>query len=345
MSMVDGIPDGRATGWHPTGAVAYQGYYQDGERHGSFTFWDEDGTWLRIEEYERGVLLWSSTDKKAVLTEAVASQASTPEEDLMLWWKEPGTPWPASFPVLSHMQQPGVVAQLSLQSIEDNGTTVTTQHIYLAAAHSLSRLGAPKANVYLATDLPRFMSGPLQGATTGRVTLEGGASYAVLSNLGLRLGLMLPIANDDFDGYLVATKSAQHRIRNLVATYPRSIGFRTSAAYTREVAFFTFRVDPGLDLAVDAFGDETLAMPDSAAVIATLGLGVGMGSEHIGVSAQFDSAVPLLDGGMPNDTLTAFSLSTQVYTSFVQPSVSVTLPVSGGDNGPVLMLGILVLTE
>ena len=342
MTMVDGVPHGRATSWHPNGALASQGFYENGKRHGGFTYWNDDRTWLRMDEYEHGTLLWSSTDQSAAPPCHETSDGL--EEDLSVLWKARGTPWPAAFPTLTHLTEAGVVAQVSSQALNASGTRVGSQHLYASAAHSLGQLGSPETRLYLAARIPRLLASPLQDPLTGRVTLEGGASYAILSRLNVRLGLLVPIASDDLDGNIAATKVAQHRIHDRVATYPRSLGFRSSAAYSRDLAFLTLRVDPGLDVAVDAFGDEMLAMEDSVAIVGTLGFGVGVGTEYVGVSAQFDSAVPLVDSSSA-ESAAAFSLSTQVNTPYFSPAASVTLPLSGDEKAPVLMLGLSLLTE
>tara|TARA_R110002096_G_scaffold77896_12_gene183539 strand:+ start:43214 stop:44245 length:1032 start_codon:yes stop_codon:yes gene_type:complete len=343
MTMVDGVPHGPATSWHPNGEIASQGHYERGKRHGSFTFWNDDRTWLRIDEYEHGALLWSSTESNAAPPSRVVTSDGL-EEDLSVLWKAPGRPWPAAFPTLTHLTEAGVVAQVSSQALNASGTRVGSQHLYASAAHSLGKLGSPETRLYLAARVPRLLASPLQDPLTGRVTLEGGASYAVLTRLNVRLGLLVPVANDGLDGNIAATRVAQHRVHDRVATYPRSLGFRSSAAYSRDLAFLTLRVDPGLDVAVDAFGDEMLAMEDSIAIVGTLGFGVGVGTEYIGVSAQFDSAIPLVDSSSA-ESAAAFSLSTQVNTPYFSPAASVTLPLSGDEKAPVLMLGLSLLTE
>jgi hypothetical protein len=50
-----GQPHGRGTSFHPSGAKAAEGMFDDG-MHGAWTHWGEDGKELKVEHYEHGIL-------------------------------------------------------------------------------------------------------------------------------------------------------------------------------------------------------------------------------------------------------------------------------------------------
>ncbi len=56
---------GRYEEFHPSGRRSVAGGYRHGLPHGEFTRWDEDGAVIRRTVYERGQIVWTTTDAAA----------------------------------------------------------------------------------------------------------------------------------------------------------------------------------------------------------------------------------------------------------------------------------------
>ena len=337
--MRNGFPHGRATRWHANGVIAYQGYFVDGERHGTFNYWDEENRWIRLEEFVHGKLVWSKKDNDATpparLSLGENNDDETDESPPWSWWQSPGVAWRSGFPELAPNGRSSFVARLSRQTVADHEDSIVSLQLQATGSLSLGDYGLPAVGAYLSARVPRTAADLMRPAETGRSTWETGAHYALRDDFRLRLGLMLPLASDDLEGYRAASRAMQHQVHDFVATYPRSLALRSSASHHGQYSTLTYRVDSGLDLAVDAFGDETFAMRDSSALIATLGLGVGVATPWLALSVQLDTAHPLVHSGLP-DSISTISLSVQLRSEVLWPAFSIIAPLSGRKGSVVL---------
>ena len=100
-SVVDGVLHGECKRWHSTGQLAYTGQYLHGKRDGSFSYWNDNGVLLGIEEYHNGTLYSQSTRIPSTIDKDEAQVTKDQNDMLEPWWKTPNTPRTGNFPTLN----------------------------------------------------------------------------------------------------------------------------------------------------------------------------------------------------------------------------------------------------
>lgn len=348
VATQDGHPHGEATGWYRSGELAYHGAFLHGQRHGTFNFFHENGNWLRVEEYDRGRLLWSTTVRAeaesvgastaAALSTTAASSESEKlsreelEDDLDAWWKSTGQLWLGGFPQMAILSnRSGVEFRMSTQEVKQAGVTAVSTRYQLALAQQLSRIGLPEWGFYGTMTIPKIAGTSFELPSSGRSTVETGARWlAPDQRIAFRAGVMKAFAHDDLDGHLAARDTLQQGISDAVGSYPRSTALRTHATYVGEYELLNYRVDSGLDVAWGTDDGDDVRLSRSAVALARLDFGVAFATRLFGLAAEVHSALPLageeLDGLLLNTTL-----SGQFRGSWAWTSISAIFPISGPD--------------
>ena len=60
--VVDGVPHGLTRVFHTNGELQSEGNYVSGAKHGVFTFWRDDGEFVRRVLFWDNAEVWSTTD-------------------------------------------------------------------------------------------------------------------------------------------------------------------------------------------------------------------------------------------------------------------------------------------
>lgn len=264
----DGVPHGTSHTYHPDGAVRSVGAYRNGRKHGLFIYYDAQG---RIESktyFWRHVAVWTSTDRSAEpppeliagLMRMHGAESEAPPDEAEMEVSSPG--------LLDRLkarfdQGPPRAHFSSL----DRTTPLTRFGVQLGAGGSAQE----DATVERATIFGNYvvdaysvfaqLDGSRVRTTTdevgGRSTLEVSAGHhrrLAGGWISPRVGVILPVGNDDQDGYMPSAAASYQRPADAVATLPSTVALRGAASYTRSGPGWVLQGDGGVDLAAGGAG-------------------------------------------------------------------------------------------
>lgn len=258
--MRDGLPNGEGVVWHPNGQIKSRGPYVNGLKHGVFSFYTEDGVFEHQALFWKNVEVWRSQVSTAqppadLVRGLTAFSGGEPRlgADLGKEYEkvpqppfhlssDPPAPFFASLDRTTSLNRLGVQVGFSGANEMPFGSV---SRIELFGNYRFSRVG-----VYGQISQPSLT--PDHGPTlAGRRTVEVGSTYhSSLERIGgltLRGGLVLPIGNDDADGYLAGTAASFQRPTDAVTSFPSSFALRSGASITHSRQRFVVQGDAGVD--------------------------------------------------------------------------------------------------
>jgi hypothetical protein len=329
--MRNGVPDGTGRVWHANGELSSQGVYVNGVKHGEFTFYDDDGRFEHKAYFWKNVEVWRSTvatekPPEQLISGLVAFSGSTPPhlgENMPT--EETSTPGfqisrdpPA--PYFALLDRTTGLNRVGLQfgfGAGDGTSFGSVSRLEVFGNYRVSRFGA-----YGQLSQARYEAVP--GMTlSGRRTLEGGGTYHhSLGGIGMltaRTGLLVPVGNDDTDGFLASNAGAFQRPTDAAASFPTTAAIRTGASLTRMRERVVMQADAGVDW---------LAGGPNASLDALLraNAGVGFGIRSALVSAELSNTVRVSE---PSRRLHAFGLGGTFWLNRMWVQTSLSLTVTG----------------
>lgn len=331
----DGIPHGAGRVWHPNGQLKSIGEYVNGVKHGRFEHFTEGGDFEHQAYFYKGTEVWRSTtstdEPPPDLLKGLRAFSSEPPrlggeggrriaqyESVSLLSSEPPAPYFATMDRTTGLSRIGVAYGMGNGPVRPFGSV---SQLDLFANYRFERAG-----VYGRFAQARFEATPGM-VLSGRRTAEvGGTLHAALSvgDLSLRGGLLVPIGNDDDEGFLAASAASWQRPTDAAATFASTVAMRTGASLTRSLSRLTFQADAGVDWL--AGGDEGF----DALVRANAGVGIGIRSLLLGL--ELTNAVRVSDASR---RLHVLGLSGTFWMEYVW----LTMFVGGTADGTIAITG------
>lgn len=292
----DGLPNGTGRVWHENGTLRSEGPYMNGDKEGVFRYFDETGAFDHQALFIAGIERWRSDDPHAeppsgVAHDLAAAGAKERERrDRWARWAVSHDPTPAPFFALLDR-----AAALSRAGADIGVGDV--RRVEFFANYAFERYGFYAQ--YLETDLRP--DSPMTAA--GKRTIEAGATRRVqlgaLGTLVARAGLLVPVANDDVNGFIGSSADAAVDPSDVAVSFPSSFAVRTSASLTRRRRYLVLEGDAGVDWVLD--GQRA---PVEPVLRANAGLGIGVRAGL--VSLEISNAVLASD---PSRRLTAVGVA------------------------------------
>ncbi len=320
----DGLPNGHGARYYDNGQLEYSGNFRNGDKSGLFHFYDREGNWVRQELFDANVSLWRSSveaDKPpATLLEAVLNKDDGDEAHQEL---------PRPMFVAMDLPSRGGIARVTFQQFEPDAgpesSLVRALITQLSAAIPVARddYGADY-EVYGGISFPSVQNEV--GRRMGKRTVELGASRTSFGGLSVATGLAVPVGGDTGQGYVAGVEASQ-LARGASDLYPRTLGLRSKAAHTWLSGHWVYRMDGGLDMFVDAGGDDDLATLNTPVVVPRLAALAGRRTERFFLSGQLHWQRPLNDG--VNQSIANASLSAEILQSRLRPGASIYVPLVG----------------
>jgi hypothetical protein len=175
-----------------------------------------------------------------------------------------------------------------------------------------------------------FEEGGGSSSASGNSGIEIG-TFGVWKNDGydvvLRGGLVLPTADDSFDGASANVLTAFERLTDFADDAPNALGLRPSlSVITGDVAFL--RLDLGLDLLVDVSSDDDQLHLDDNEVFARVNAGAGVHGGGFAATLELANLANLsADGDWSDKALHTLAFSVGYEGAVLQPSVALVLPL------------------
>jgi hypothetical protein len=261
----DGVPDGHGRVWHPTGALASEGTYAAGIKHGHFRFYGTDGAFDHQALYWKDVEVWRSDDPRAAPSEALLAglDAVTDTQSITA---RPSSPWSEPIPA------PYFATLDRVATVDRVGLRLTTGVVQAMAAYADVVFGpyaiyGQVAETHL--DLTPDMT------LSGRRTAELGAArrFALpgVGTLHAHAGVMVPTQHDDVAGFVATTAGSRVLPGDAAAGFPSTSALRAGVSVVRQRELLVLQGDLGIDalLGGGATHGDALAR-------ANLGLGFGV---------------------------------------------------------------------
>ena len=266
--LLDGVPDGVGRVWYPDGKLQSVGTYANGLKQGLFRYYARGGTFERQVFYWQGAEVWRSTNATAVPSPdllyglaayAASGQDAGPERGALTISYDPvPAPYFATLDRTTSLSRAGV--ELGTGAI---------RRMDLFANYAFAHYGV--YGELLETD-----DAVAPGMTlSGKETLEAGGTRRVAlgkrGNLWARLGVLVPVGNDNPDGYYGSAAGAAVRPTDAATSFPSTVAIRTSASFVTTRRLFAVQADAGVDWLLAG-----QARPLDAVLHANLGVGVGV---------------------------------------------------------------------
>ena len=272
--FLNGVPNGTTRVYWPTGNVRSQGPYRDGRKEGTFLYYDEDGHFDHQTLFRHDVDVWHS--------QVLADE-----------------PPPSLLKKLSAQD-----ASLEAQQAEDHSFEFSSDPVPAPYFATLDRAAsAPRAGVGFGVGELRRMElfanyrfaqigvygevaqTDLLGDTmtySGRRTLELGGTHQLsldgVGTLTTHAGALLPIGNDNPNGFVASAATANVSPGDAAASFPQAFAIRTGASFTHAQRYFVAQADAGVDWLL-AGQERSL----DALLRANAGIGVGVRAAMLGV--------------------------------------------------------------
>jgi hypothetical protein len=290
FALRDGIPNGPGKGWHRNGALASEGTYKDGARHGQFTFYSVDGAFVAQALYVDNVERWRSENKleqppsQHLNALAQAEPSETMFVDADSEWGDVRAPRPY-FSTLDRTSGPARAgAQLGVGSSGDLGFGAATR-LDVFGHYRFDRYGvfAQMSETRLSVTDEMTLAGRLTTTLAG--TYQRTLPFATLSVSG---GFIAPLGNVDPAGTVASAAGAEQRPSDAVFAIPAPFALRSAASLTTTRGSLVLQADAGVDLPLGA--DQH--MVDA---LGRANLGIGFGTSSTMLSAELDSTLRLSD--------------------------------------------------
>lgn len=286
MEMRNGLPDGRATAYHPNGTIENQGPYKAGNKNGLFHYWNDQGMWLKQELYLEDTLRWSSTDQslsppEGLVLESPANKTGRSLETPVARKSQSGEalPTPPSTRFLNGLPSHGSFAQLSLGSgsaIPDS----SAQRLKVQGSYADGQLGGSIAIAVARFD-DDFTS------AWGRPVADLQVSYLIPWSTGVflaRAGVVLPLGNDTNRAALATAAGVVQAPNDVVYALPSTLGTRSSLSWFGSSEYVFSQIDFGVDMGL--FGYSPGVHPVFHANAA-----LGLGLKRLFVAAEGSTAI------------------------------------------------------
>ncbi len=286
-----GIPNGPGKAWHRNGVLASEGTYKDGARHGEFTFYGEDGTFVARALYADNFELWRSANKleQPPRDQLAGLARSEPSEarlvDTEAEWSNVRTAPRAYFSTLDRTTGPARAgAQLGVGSAGDLGFGAATR-LDVFGHYRIDRYGvfAQLSEARLAVSDDMTLAGRLMTTLAG--TYHRTLAFATLSATG---GLIVPLGNVDPAGTVASYAGAVQRPSDAAFAVPAPLTLRSAASLTATRGPFVLQADAGLDvpLAADQHAVDVLGRAN---------VGIGFGTLSTILTAELDNTLRVSD--------------------------------------------------
>ena len=264
----DGLPNGTGRVWHENGALRSEGPYLNGDKEGVFRYFDDTGAFDHQAAFVAGIERWRSDDPHAEPPADVGRELAAAEskerarQDRWARWGVSHDPRPS--PYFSLLDR---AAALSRAGAAIGVGDVRRAEIF--ANYAFDRYGV--YGQFLETDLRPDT--PM--SASGKQTIEVGATRRVhfdaLGTLVARAGVLVPVGNDDLNGFVGSSADAAVDPSDVAVSFPSSFAVRTSASLTRRRRYVVLEGDAGVDWIMD--GQRA---PLEAVLRANAGVGVGV---------------------------------------------------------------------
>ena len=281
--MRAGVPHGTGRVWHTNGQPKSEGEYVNGVKHGKFTFYDDDGRFERQTFFWKNVEVWRSSDPMdnppTELVQGLMAYSGTEprlgeveqQEEVVSGFRistEAPAPFFATLDRTTGLNRAGL--QFGFGSTSPMGFGSVTR-LEVFGNYRFSNFGAYGQLSQAALEA---------GAGTqlsGRRTLEAGGTYhhtlQGVGELTPRLGVVVPVGNDDTEGYVASSAGSLQRPTDAVTSFPATVAVRSGASVTRGHHRFVLQADGGIDW---LFGGRSASV--DALVRANGGIGLGIRS-------------------------------------------------------------------
>jgi hypothetical protein len=289
---LDGVPHGRGRVWHRNGELQSEGTYDQGKKHGEFTFWDDSGEFLRRAFFWNNVEVWQTTSytqrPPQELLDGLAAYTAQQEEERPRGILRFSTGRPA--PYFATLDRTTSLSRAGLQlGFGDNYMRSELFGNY--------RLGRYGFYAQASQTLAEVMDA---GRLSGRRTLDaGGTLHLELESIGTlsaRGGLLVPIGNDDTNGFIASSMGTFERPTDAAASVPATAALRTSASLTRGSRRFVVQADAGVDWLLGGRDHAFDAMLRANAA-------AGVGVKSLLFSVELSNAVRVSDPSMRVHTI------------------------------------------
>lgn len=280
----DGVRHGKSRTWHANRTLESEGNYVLGKREGRFVYYDDRGTFERQVLFIGDEEVWSSTDPSAMPDRSKLTSDRTKRSDAAL------APTPAMLPVpwFSSIDRTTALDRAGVQLGFGGPAALSfgsVRRLEVFGNYSSGTFGG--YGQFSQTSL-ETMSGVV---FDGRRTLEaGGTIHVPLLPLGTtvgRLGVAIPIGNDDGNGFVASTAGSFQRPVDAATSIPSAVAVRTSANWTHVIKRFVFQGDAGVDWLL---GGE----PRAFDALARANVGLGFGSRSRLLSVELTNTVPVV---------------------------------------------------
>lgn len=287
-TLVDGKRQGKTRLWHSNGRLASEGNYAAGKREGTFVYFTENGDFAYQALFLRDEEVWRSSDRDARpdVRKLTLERQETAEHTPIPTRALP-VPWFVSVDRTTSLDRAGMQLGFGQAAGLPFGSA---KRFDLFGTFSLGELGA--YGQFSQTSLTSMEELSLDRTLSGRRTLEGGATYHLpfhrFGDYRARAGLLVPVSNDDNEGFLAASAGAFQRPADAAASVPSTVALRTSTSLVHTTKRFVLQGDGGLDWLL---GGE----PRPVDVLARANLGLGFGSRTAILSVELSNTVSLTD--------------------------------------------------
>ncbi|MCP4445276.1 MAG: hypothetical protein GY811_08030 [Myxococcales bacterium] len=298
MEMKDGVPEGRATAYHPNGTVRHQGNYKSGNRDGLFHYWDDKGGWLKQELFASDKLVWASRVRADYPSESLleaevpvavsklssAQRTATTAIEELQSAKLAGHSSPASVDVESSV--PGTSNTRFLNGLPAHGSFVqlsigrgssvshsSAQRIGARGSLARGRLGGSFALTATRFD-DEFVT------AFGKPVADLQVSYLLpyhTGNFVARTGVVVPLGNDSNKSALAGAASVVQAPNDAIYVLPSNVAMRGSLSWLFTSEHVISQIDLGIDVALFGYpeGVHPIVHANGAIGVGTSGFFVG----------------------------------------------------------------------
>ncbi|HVJ89388.1 MAG TPA: hypothetical protein VM580_06255 [Labilithrix sp.] len=295
-----GIPDGNAKSWRATGQLRWEGTYERGSQHGVFRYFDTRGRFAYQAYFFRGTEIWRSSQQDATPPateiEAFAATYRWAEEDVSST-RLVGSP---SFVLADRAPLRRLGAQFGFGSGGGLGLA-SIFRVDAFADYTFSPVGG------YAHYTQSFVGAGLDSYLAGKSALDVGVTKLVpigTMDIALRLGSVVPLANDDRMGFLGSAAGNYLRPADAIMSYASAFAMRSSASVSYGRGQLRFQGDAGFDVAA---GGQSSYEP-----LARANFALGLNQQFFKASLEVSNTVKLSD---PIYSVHAFALAVgRAYT-------------------------------
>jgi hypothetical protein len=337
VQLADDVPHGESRSFHPNGQLAIVGHYEHGSQHGHFTYFDEDGNVVATAVYVHGELEWRSSGPhepapaELVMTTPAAVRPILPSlevEDRTHTYATLGRVGP----------RPRARVKLGAHRLVERAGGGSGRSLEISGQAMRGGFGGYGA-LWLSS-----LSPPDSDSLQGRVVAEAGGLHARrLGRFKLlgAAGIALPLARDDAEGFAAVSATMTDRLSDAIVAYPGSVAVRSSASLLGVDGRVYYRVEGGLDVALNTGRAEGLRMTRRAEVMARASAGAGVALTWAAIGAEVVN-VAVLTGNPADRTSHSGALTGSLPALPVKPFASIAFPflTSPEARALVLLVGV-----